>query len=406
EPVLPREPDPRPGASGPPLAPYLLVHRCLLLLRFLQNDPLVRVAHTLALVGLGRPVPSELGRDLTHALTIDSLDDDFRLARRLDRDALGHGVLDRVREAEGQVQLLALGLRAIADADELELALEAGRDAGDHVLDQRPSRPGQGPREPAVGARRDLDGAVGLRDLDLRPNPHRQRALRPLDRHHPRRQLGGDVASERDRTFRYSRHRTQPLGARRDTSAPFACAAVRPLRNDAQHLAAVPFGTRLAIAHHAARSRHDRDSEPALHFRQLVLPPVHAQARPAHAANRLDHRAILVILQTNGQHGLAVVVFHRVSGDIALGLENPADLDLLLRRRQRHGLLARRLAVADARQEIGDRISHAHRRSPTSPARLRKPGDLAAHRRLAQLVARETEAPEVPVRPAADRTAV
>src|SRR5690606_8581892 len=92
--------------------------------------------------------------------------------------------------------------------------------------------------------------------------------------------------------------------------------------------------------------------------------------------------------------------------DVALGLEDLANLDLLLRRRQRHGLLARRLTVADARQEIGDRISHAHSRSPTSPARLRKPGDLAAHRRLAQLVARQAEAPVVPVRPAADRTTV
>src|SRR5690606_8135375 len=135
--VLPVERDPRPRARGPPLPPCLLVHRCLLLLRFLQNDPLVRVAHALALVGLRRPEPPELGRDLADALAIDTLDDDLRLARRLDRDPVGHRVLDRMRETERQVQLLALRLSAITDADEVELALEAGRDTGHHVLDQR-----------------------------------------------------------------------------------------------------------------------------------------------------------------------------------------------------------------------------------------------------------------------------
>src|SRR5690606_23569525 len=325
---------------------------------FLQNDPLVRVAHALALVGLRRPEPPELGRDLADALAIDTLDDDLRLARRLDRDPVGHRVLDRMRETERQVQLLALRLSAITDADEVELALEAGRDTGHHVLDQRPRRSGHRVREPAAGAGRDADAPVGLADLDLRPDRHRQRALRAFGGHHSRRQLDRDVAAERDRTFRYSRHRTQPLGSGLDAGMPSAGTAVRPLRNDAQHLAAVPFGTCLAVGHHAARSRHDRYSEPALHFRQLGLLLVHTQARPAHAPDRLDDRAVLVVLAANRQHRPAVVVLDGITGDIALGLEDFDDVDLLLRRRHRHGFLACRLSVTNARQEI--EIGRAH----------------------------------------------
>src|SRR5688572_9052826 len=94
-----------------------------LLLRFLQLDLFARVAHALALVGLRRAEIADVRGDLADLLHVRALDDDLGLAGRLDRDAFGRGVNDRVREAERQVQVLALRLRAVTDTDELELAL-------------------------------------------------------------------------------------------------------------------------------------------------------------------------------------------------------------------------------------------------------------------------------------------
>src|SRR5262245_38983515 len=99
------------------------------LLRFLQLDLLARIAHALALVRLRGTEFAVVCGDLADLLHVGALDDDFRLARRLDGDALGRRVDDRVRKAERQVQVLALRSRAIADADELELALVALADA-------------------------------------------------------------------------------------------------------------------------------------------------------------------------------------------------------------------------------------------------------------------------------------
>src|SRR5690242_18366354 len=97
----------------------------LLLLRFLELDVLTGVTNALALVRLGLTIATDLGGHLADLLLVRALDQDLRLRRGLDRDALGRRVDDRVREAERQVQVLALRLCAIADADELELLLVA-----------------------------------------------------------------------------------------------------------------------------------------------------------------------------------------------------------------------------------------------------------------------------------------
>src|ERR1700739_1815710 len=63
----------------------LIGHRLQsLLLPFLQGDLLARVAHPLALVGLGRPYAADLRRHLADLLPVDALDDDLGLARGLD----------------------------------------------------------------------------------------------------------------------------------------------------------------------------------------------------------------------------------------------------------------------------------------------------------------------------------
>src|SRR5271155_4657721 len=108
-----------------------------LLLAFFENDLLVRVTHALAFVGLGRPDAANLGRGLTHALAVITLDQYLGLARGLDRDAVGNDIAHRMREAERKIQALAGHLRTKAHADQLELALIATRDALDHVGQMR-----------------------------------------------------------------------------------------------------------------------------------------------------------------------------------------------------------------------------------------------------------------------------
>src|SRR6185295_9659942 len=136
----------------------------LLLLAFLQLDLLAGVTHALALVGLGWAHIADFRRHLADLLPVDALDEDFRLARRFDRDALGHRIADRMRKAEREVQRLALHGGAEADALELELLLVALGHAEDHVGEMR-----------ARGAR--LHARLFTREL------HRELLLFLLDRH-------------------------------------------------------------------------------------------------------------------------------------------------------------------------------------------------------------------------------
>src|SRR4030095_11202565 len=76
-------------------------------------------------VGFGRSETANVSSHLADLLDIRALDDDFRLARRLDRNAFRAGLNDRMGEPEREVQSLSLSLRAVPDADEFELALVA-----------------------------------------------------------------------------------------------------------------------------------------------------------------------------------------------------------------------------------------------------------------------------------------
>src|SRR4029453_6239755 len=96
---------------------FFVSFMALLLLAFLHHDLLAGVAHALALVGLRRAVAADHRSDLPDLLAVHALHHDLGLARRLDGDALRHREVHRVREAEGQVEALALDRRAVADAD-------------------------------------------------------------------------------------------------------------------------------------------------------------------------------------------------------------------------------------------------------------------------------------------------
>src|SRR5712691_332413 len=112
----------------------------LLLLAFLAADRLVTVFDPLALIGLGRAERADLGGDLADPLAIGAAHCDRGRPLAGDPHILRDRVGDLVAVAELQGQGIALHRGAIADAVDIEVAGEAGGDAGDHVVDQRPRR--------------------------------------------------------------------------------------------------------------------------------------------------------------------------------------------------------------------------------------------------------------------------
>src|SRR5215207_6134286 len=97
----------------------------LLLLAFLAADRLVAVLDALALVGLGRAVRADLGRDLTDPLAVGAGDRDRGRPLAGDLDVGRNRVVDVVAVAELQVEAAARNRGAVADAVDLEVAGEA-----------------------------------------------------------------------------------------------------------------------------------------------------------------------------------------------------------------------------------------------------------------------------------------
>src|ERR1700737_4073464 len=140
------------------------------------------VAHALLLVRIGLAKTPDVGGHLSNQLTVDAGHGDMGLLIDGDGDAGRHVEHDRVRVAEREDHLLAPHLRAIPDADDVELALEAFGDAEHAVGDQTARQPvelaelrifahGSGLqlslKELEGHARRDPLGELALRSLDL-----------------------------------------------------------------------------------------------------------------------------------------------------------------------------------------------------------------------------------------------
>src|SRR5690348_4894520 len=133
----------------------------------LPADVLALVADALALVRLGRAHLADLGGRLADHLLVGSLDEDLRRRRHLEGDALARLDRDRVGVADVELEVGALERGAVADTLDLQLLLEALRDALDHVRDERPRQTVQRAVLAALGRARDDDLAVPL--LDLHP---------------------------------------------------------------------------------------------------------------------------------------------------------------------------------------------------------------------------------------------
>src|SRR5437763_7959570 len=112
----------------------------------LAADVLARVLHALRLVRVGHAERTDLRRDLADDFLVGARDAD--LLRCLEREAdAGRRIdLDRMRVAERELQLLARERGPVARSTDLEITDVAGRDALDHVGEQRTREPVDGLR--------------------------------------------------------------------------------------------------------------------------------------------------------------------------------------------------------------------------------------------------------------------
>jgi hypothetical protein len=102
-----------------------LTPQTLLLLRFLPDDMLVGIAHTLTLVRFWRPVTADVCSNLTDLLLIYAFNQNFRLAWSFNSDTFRHFVINRMGKTQRQVELAPLSLGTITNPHQLKLALEA-----------------------------------------------------------------------------------------------------------------------------------------------------------------------------------------------------------------------------------------------------------------------------------------
>src|SRR5690606_31074916 len=131
-----------------------------------------------ALVGLGTAILADLGGNLADDLLVDAVDHDLGRLRHADRHAFRRLIDDVVAEAKRQLQVLALHGGAIADAGNLQPALETVLDAGQDVLDLGPRHAPLGARVLGIVARRDRDLAIIELDQNLVVDDELQLALR------------------------------------------------------------------------------------------------------------------------------------------------------------------------------------------------------------------------------------
>src|SRR5687767_2946010 len=166
----------------------------LLLLPFLAEDVLAAILDALALVGLGLAPAADLGGKLADGLLVDAADLDRGLVRGLHLEAFGDREVDIVAVAELQLQLIALGIRAIADASDLEDFGEALGHALDQVRDQRALHAPECPRRLSVVRGLDHDGFTIDCVADLVAQAHRESALGPFHAEHAIVDRGSDPA--------------------------------------------------------------------------------------------------------------------------------------------------------------------------------------------------------------------
>jgi len=133
-----------------------------------------------------------------------------------DRDAFGHRVIDRVREAQAEVQHGPLALGAVTDADQLQLLLEALTGTDHHVVDQGPHGTCHGPTALVrLVHRLDADYTVIQGNGNIRMDVQFERALAAFHGHVLGIDLEFDASGYTNRRFSNTRHDSPPVMRRR-----------------------------------------------------------------------------------------------------------------------------------------------------------------------------------------------
>src|ERR1700738_470002 len=104
---------------------------------------LARDANAFLLVGVGRAQRANIRGHLADLPLVRAADHEMRLLVDRDLNALGNLELDGMRFAERESNRFALELRAVANADDVQVLLETLRDAVHRVGDERASQPVQ-----------------------------------------------------------------------------------------------------------------------------------------------------------------------------------------------------------------------------------------------------------------------
>src|SRR5580704_15685275 len=128
--------------------------------------------------------------------------------------------------------------------------------------------------------------------------------------------------------------------------------------HDAQDFAALSDRAGLLVRHHTFGRGHNYGAHATQNLRQLILAAVDPQAGTADALYPVDHGTTVVVLQPDSQRRLAAVGLGAEISDVTFVFQYFDDGRLQLRRSQLHFGLASSLAVANAGQQIGDRIGH------------------------------------------------
>src|SRR5439155_18745488 len=162
---------------------------------------------------------------------------------------------------------------------------------------------------------------------------------------------------------------------------------------------------RFGVRQHAARSRHDDRAETVADPRQLLGARIDAAAGFRHARQMLGRRLALEIFELDAQALLAGKLFFRIAADVAFALEHIENVRTQLRRRRQDRILARLLAVADAGEQITQRIGHRHSCNPL-PARLYDAGNEALIGQFPEHDPRQAELAVISARTARDLAAV
>src|SRR5690606_22373886 len=267
---------------------FTLICYALLLLSFFATYDFVGVTHTLAFVRLRTTEVADLRSHLTDQLLVDALDQDIGLAGGFSGNTLRQFVVDRMGEAQREVQDLAFGLGLVTHTDQLQLALEALAHANDHVVDQCTSGTGHGLVLLIAIAGSETQLTSFLDHFHGRVHVQFQGALGALDRELLASEFDLDACRQLDGVLSNARH------------------AYPPLEHGAEHFTADTGSACSAISHHTFVGGDDGNAQTAANFRQLIDRLVLAQAGTADALDFLDDRTAFEVLQLDGQLRLGV----------------------------------------------------------------------------------------------------